>query len=221
MHPLPPTRHFSEALAIAFVLVGASAAHAQIDYAAIRATKQLEAIRINEPIELDGRLDEPAWARAPATDEFHQQQPVEGAAPTEASEVRFLYDADALYVGGRFFDSDPRGGFSNDLQRDFVSGDSDLVAIILDPFNDTNSFNFKVNPAGAIGESQSYDDGRQVNGNWNAVWWAETATFEGGWTTEIKIPFKSLRFPDTEEQSWGMNVFRSVRRKNERTFWSP
>lgn len=214
-------RHFRQVLAIAFVVVGASAAHAQIDYAAIRATKQLEAIRIDEPIVIDGRLDEPAWTRAPAAHEFYQQQPVEGAPPTEGSEVRFLYDADALYVGGRFFDSDPRGGITNELQRDFVSGDGDVVAIILDPFNDHNSVNFKINPGGALGESQSYDDGRQVNPNWDAVWWAKTATFEGGWTMEVKIPFKSLRFPDAEEQSWGMNVFRNIRRKNERTFWSP
>jgi len=214
-------RHLGQALVAGFLIAGAGTVHAQVDYAAIRATRQIEAIRIDEPIVLDGRLDEPAWTHAPAADDFVEQEPVEGNPPSNPSEVRFLYDADALYVGGRFFDSDPRGGITNDLQRDFVASDSDVVAIILDPLNDLNSVNFKVNPGGAIGDSQSYDDGRQVNQNWDAVWWAKTATFPGGWTMEMKIPFKSLRFPDADEQVWGVNVFRNVRRLNERAFWSP
>lgn len=212
---------------LAATLLSGSLAHvrasAQVDFAAVRASKQLEALRIDEPIVIDGRLDEPAWERAPAGGDFYQQEPVEGAPATEPSEVRFLYDGTALYVGGCFFDSDPRGGITNELKRDFASRDGDVVAVILDPFNDYNSSsNFHVNPAGAHRDSQSYEDGRQVNSNWDAVWWAKTAKFDGGWTMEMKIPFKSLRFrAGAKEQVWGMNVFRLIRRKNENTYWSP
>jgi len=213
----------SRAIWIAIVsgLVSARAGSAQIDVEAIRAAKEVEAIRIDEPIVLDGRLDEPAWVRAPVARDFYQQEPVEGAPASEPSEIRLVYDAGALYVGGTFFDSDPAGPLTNNLQRDFAWREDDLVAVILDTFNDYSSSNFQVNPAGAVRDSQSYDDGRQVNQDWDAVWWARTARFEGGWTMEMRIPFKTLRFPEVEEQVWGMNVFRLMRRKNESTYWSP
>jgi len=214
-------RRSSLVFGLTLALVSASEAWAQIDFAAIRATKQLEAVRINDPIVLDGRLDEPAWASAPIGRDFYQQEPAEGAPATDPSEIRFLYDADALYVGGTFFDSDPRGPLTNELKRDFNGRDSDVVAICLDSLNDYNSSNFQVNPAGAQRDSQTYDDARRVNNSWDAVWFVETALFEGGWTMEVTIPFKSLRFSDAEEQSWGMNVFRLIRRRNEVNYWSP
>jgi hypothetical protein len=193
-----------------------------IDFAAIRAKKVIQAIRIDEPIVVDGRLDEPAWARAPVATDFYQQEPKEGELSTERTEIRFLYDQDYLYIGGTLYDSDPRGGITNELKRDFSTRDGDAIALILDTFNDYDSYNFIVNPGGAERDSQNYDDGRQANPSWDAVWWGKTARFPGGWTVEMKIPFKSLRFPKTDAvQSWGMNIFRLMRRKNELTFWSP
>ena len=203
------------------VLACPSSASAQIDYAAIRATKVVEAIQIEESIVLDGRLDEAAWARAPIAHDFYQQEPSEGALATEPSEVRFVYDADAIYVGGTFHDTDPRGGVINELKRDFSPRDGDTVSVIFDPFLDLNAWSFQVNPAGALRDVQMYDDSRQVNANWDTVWWVKTAKFDGGWTMEMKIPFKSLRFPETDEQVWGVNVFRLIRRRNEVTYWSP
>jgi len=209
-------------MAVALTLVSVRPGAAQTDFAAIRATKQLEAVRTSEPIVVDGRLDEPAWARAPVATDFIQQEPVEGAISTERSEVRVLYDDDALYVGGTFYDSDPRGGIVNELKRDFATYDGDTAGVILDTFNtQLDNSNFMTNPAGAQRDSQNYDDGREANGNWDAVWWVKTARFDGGWTMEMKIPFKSLRFRRQDEQVWGMNLLRIIRRKNERTWWSP
>jgi len=214
-------RGSSVVFGLALALGSASHTRAQIDFAAIRATKKLEAVRTDDPIVLDGRLDEPAWATAPVGRDFYQQEPVEGALATDQSEVRFLYDDDALYVGGTFFDSSPRGPLTNELKRDFAGRDGDTVAICLDTLNDYNSSNFQVNPAGAQRDSQTYDDARRINNSWDAVWFVKTTQFEGGWTMEVKIPFKSLRFSDARAQSWGMNVFRLIRRKNEVTYWSP
>jgi hypothetical protein len=203
------------------ILACAQSAFAQTDLAAIRATKSLQALRIDEPIAIDGRLDEPAWARAEVGRDFYQQDPDDGELTTEPSEIRFLYDADALYFAGRFFDSDPRGPIVDELKRDFEGRSGDLIALSLDTFGDYTAYNFNLNAAAALRDTQSHEDGRLFNANWDGVWTAGTQRFEGGWTVEMRIPFKTMRFPEAAEQNWGMNVFRLIRRKNEFTYWSP
>jgi len=186
------------------------------------AVKRVAALPISEPITVDGRLDEVAWSRAEAARDFHQQQPDEGALSTEQSEVRFLYDAHVLYVGGTFFDSEPDRAITSELKWDFAARDGDLITVVLDTFHDRrNSFSFMINPAGAQRDAQSYDDGRQINTNWDGVWHVKTSRFDRGWTMEMAIPFKTLRFPDHGEQIWGLNILRLIRRKNELTVWSP
>ena len=223
LRPLRTHHRFVGGLCLAAVLaLSDSAAADVINYAAIRATKRIAALRVEEPIVIDGRLNEAAWERAEVARDFIQQQPQEGTLTTEPSEVRVLYDADMLYVGGSFFDSDPRGGITNELTRDFSARDGDLITVVLDTFYDQrNAFNFMINPAGALRDSQSYDDGRQNNADWDGIWFVKTARFEGGWSMEMAIPFKTLRFKDVEKQTWGLNVFRLIRRKNEITLWAP
>ena len=210
-------------LGLFFILLlgWASAARAQTDAAAIRASKRLQPLRITEPIVIDGRLTEPAWALAEVGRDFYQQDPDAGALSSEPSEIRFLYDDNALYWAGTFFDSDPRGPIVNELKRDFDGRNGDIVSLSLDTFGDLTAYNFSVNGAGALRDTQSHEDGRVFNGNWDGVWFARTSRFEGGWTVEAMIPFTTMRFPEVEEQDWGMNVFRLIRRKNESTFWSP
>ncbi len=208
---------------LALVLVAASTgdAHAQVDIAAIRATKTIAAIRIDEPIVIDGALTEPAWARAQVGREFYQQEPDAGVPTTEPSEIRFLYDDDALYFAGTFFDSDPRGPIVDELKRDFEGRNGDIVGLSLDTFGDYTAYNFNLNAAGALRDTQSHEDGRQFNANWDGVWTARTTRFDDRWIVEAMIPFKTMRFPESEEQDWAMNVFRLIRRKNEFTYWSP
>ena len=214
-------RYLRPGLFFILILGVAAAASAQTDAAAIRASKRLQPLRITEPIVIDGRLTEPAWALAEVGFDFYQQDPAEGAFSSEASEIRFLYDDDALYWAGTFFDSDPRGPIVNELKRDFDGRNGDIVSLSLDTFGDLTAYNFSVNGAGALRDTQSHEDGRVFNGNWDGVWTARTSRFEGGWTVEAMIPFTTMRFPEAEEQDWGMNVFRLIRRKNESTFWSP
>jgi hypothetical protein len=190
---------------------------------AIRAAKRVTAVRITEAIILDGRLDERAWATAIAARDFSQQQPDESRPSTEPSEVRFLFDDRTLYVGGIFHDSDVEHGLiTNELKRDFTGKDGDVVALVLDTFLDRrNAVTFLTNPGGAISDAQSHDDGRQINRDWNGIWFVRTGRVADGWTMEMAIPFKTLRFPDRDSQVWGLNVLRIIRRKNEITTWSP
>ncbi len=109
----------------------------------------------------------------------------------------------------------------NSLQQDFTRSLEDGIAFYLDTFDDNlNAFVFYTNPAGAKGEQQSADEGREMNPAWEDVWEVKTAITTEGWLAEVKIPFRSLRFPKSEIQSWGINFQRKVRRKNEQSFWS-
>jgi hypothetical protein len=187
------------------------------------ARRRISALRLTAPIVLDGHLDEIAWREADAADGFVQQQPHEGAPSSQPSEVRFVYDDTTLYVGGTFLD-DLHGDtpLVDSLKRDFTGRDGDVVAIVLDTFLDSrNAFTFTTNPGGAQSDAQTHDDGRQLNQDWNGVWTVRTGRVAGGWTLEMAIPFRTLRFPAQDRQRWGVNIVRVLRRRNEVAVWAP
>ncbi|MFB3068048.1 MAG: DUF5916 domain-containing protein, partial [Acidobacteriota bacterium] len=110
----------------------------------------------------------------------------------------------------------------NTLKQDFAHTAEDGASIYIDTFNDDrNGFGFYINPAGAKKDTQFFDEGRISNIAWETVWDVETKITEEGWFAEIRIPFKSLRFPRSKVQTWGLNFQRRVRRKNEQAYWSP
>jgi hypothetical protein len=185
--------------------------------------KRAEAVRIpNGRIAVDGALTEEEWQQAAPAASFVQQQPVEYGTPTELSDVRFLYDDDNLYVGALLHDSEPGRLITNELTRDFAARDGDLFVLVLDTFNDLrNSYGFQTNPGGAWRDTQSFDEGRTTNANWDGVWTVKTSTAANGWIVEYAIPFKTLRFPRSESQLWGLSMMRLIRRKNEVTMWTP
>ena len=185
--------------------------------------KRADAVRIpNGRISVDGALMEEEWQLAAPAASFVQQQPVEYGTPTEASEVRFLYDDDNLYVGALLHDSDPGRLITNELTRDFAARDGDLFVLVLDTFNDLrNSYGFQTNPGGAWRDTQSFDEGRTTNQNWDGVWTVKASVTPDGWIVEYAIPFKTLRFPRSDAQTWGLSMMRLIRRKNEVTMWTP
>ena len=195
---------------------------AAIDLDAVRAAKRVTAVRVSEPIAIDGHLDEPAWDQTePATD-FYQQQPAEFAPAMRRTEVRFLYDDTTLYVGAMLYDDEPHRLITNDLKRDFSGRDTDSFAVVLDTFQDRRSaYGFLANPGGAQRDTQSSDNGRRLDANWHGVWTVRTSVRENGWCVEIAIPFKTLRFPERPVQEWGLNLMRVTRRDNETTTWAP
>ena len=185
--------------------------------AAGRAT--IRAIRLDRGIRLDGRLDEPVYETvAPITD-FVQQSPDEGAPATEETEAWVMFDQDNIYVSGRVWDSAPPSQWvMNEMRRDTTQGrQNDIFAVMFDTFYDhRNGVGFYTNPVGGFGEFQITNEGNP-NNEWNPVWDVQTGRFQGGWTLEMEIPFKSLRYRPGTSQVWGFQIRRNIRRKNEFT----
>ena len=184
--------------------------------------KQLQAVPTPSPITLDGALDEEVWKRAMPATGFTQADPLEGQPATESTEVRIAYDADYLYIGAAMHDSNPAGIVINEIRKDFAGRDQDTFDVLLDTFSDRrNGFVFSTNAAGAKADTQMANEGRDVNTNWDAVWWVATQRSDQGWTAEFRIPFKTLRFEAGAGKTWGVNFARRVRRKSEISYWSP
>ena len=184
--------------------------------------RSVGAVEAQAPITLDGALDEEVWRVAQPAADFVQAEPHEGQAATEQTEVRLAYDRDALYIGVVCHDATPAGVIVNDIRKDFAAGEQDSFEVILDTFADRrNGFVFVVNAAGAKSDTQIANEGRDVNTSWDGVWTVATRRDAGGWSAELRIPFKTLRFERGSERVWGVNFSRRIRRKNEIDFWSP
>ena len=194
----------------------------QIDATTARVERTLPAVRATGPIRIDGALDEPDWARAPIARGFIQSDPREGEPATEDTDVRVLYDADNLYVGVFAHDREPRNILTSELAKDFNRESGDDFEIILDTFHDErNGYMFATNAHGAKWDAQTINEGLEVNENWDALWDVKARITEAGWYAEIAIPFRTLRFSSADEQTWGINFQRRIRRRNEDSFWAP
>lgn len=186
-----------------------------------------EAVRLRGSITLDGKLDEAAWSSAAPITKFTQSQPVEGAPATQRTEIRVMYDDNALYIGARVYDSLGARGIRAPLARrdqlldangnngSFNSLTTDKIIVVLDPYhNHIDQAWFEINPAGVKGD--------QFNGDpsWDPIWEAATHVDSLGWTAEMRIPFSQLRFSRDSSQTWGMEVWRYADRKNEKDMWA-
>jgi hypothetical protein len=179
----------------------------------------VRAIALSEPLHLDGKLDENVYYTVPGVSDFVQQVPREGAPATERTESWVMFDRDTLYIAARCWDTaPPERWVANELRRDTNQlRQNDTFGVILDTFYDRrNGFLFYTNPLGARADQAVTDEGN-LNVDWNPVWDVRTGRFDGGWTVEMAIPFKSLRYRSGTEQVWGINIRRVIRRKNEWT----
>jgi len=184
--------------------------------------RELVAARAASAIRVDGSLDDEAWKNAAVATGFVQSEPREGQPATERTEVRVVFDRENIYVGAYMHDADPSGLVVADLRKDFREEDQDDFEVILDTFTDRrNGYVFITNPAGARVDRQISNEGREVNPSWDAIWEVKTARVADGWTAELSIPFRALRFDRSASQPWGINFSRRIRRKNETTYWSP
>ncbi|MBI4474140.1 MAG: hypothetical protein HY646_15830 [Acidobacteria bacterium] len=191
----------------------------------------LVAARANQPPRIDGIPDEEIWRASAAAGDFIQQEPNEGEPSTERTEVRIVYDPSHIYIAVHAYDSDPQAINATEMRRDSPRIlDEDNFQVIIDTFNDLRSgYMFVTNPLGAKLEQQISEEGEgdrrgnnsNVNRNWDGVWDVATRRTDTGWTAEIAIPTATLRFRESDEQTWGINFMRSIRRKNEQVFWAP
>jgi hypothetical protein len=205
-----------------FLLISSSPVSAQAIISSPDGGKQVAAVQTAAPIVVDGTLDEAVWTVAAPATGFIQADPLEGQPATEETEVRLAYDSDYLYIAVFCRDSSPSSVVVNDIRKDFATGNQDTIDVLLDTFGDRrNGFVFSTNAEGAKADTQMANEGRDVNANWDAVWWVAAHTTEGGWTAEFRIPFKTLRFEAGDGRTWGVNFARRVRRKNEISYWSP
>jgi hypothetical protein len=213
-------------LSLALVVVlGVRSAGAQpaIDALVSRAAPDdvtVRAVRLDAALALDGRLDDAVYGRvAPITD-FIQQEPQEGRPATEKTEAWILFDDDNLYIAARCWDSHPEREVANELRRDNgnILGNENITFVI-DTFHDRrNGYFFQTNPLGALRDMTVTDD--LQNSAWNGIWSVKTGRFAEGWTMEVAIPFKTLRYRGSGPQTWGINLRRLVKWKNEFSYLS-
>jgi hypothetical protein len=186
--------------------------------------RQVTAVRTGVSPVIDGVPGEPEWSAArPATD-FTQRDPEDGKPASEASEIRVLYDNQALYFGCRYYDSEPSGIVSRLARRDNET-ESDMASIRIDSFHDSRTaFEFTFNVSGVKVDIIQYDDGDREDDSWDAVWDVQTRITDEGWEAEIRIPFSVLRYHaaegDTAGQVWGINFTRYITRKKESAWWA-
>ena len=177
----------------------------------------VRAIRLDGGLRLDGVLDEPVYETVPPITGFIQQLPDPGAPATEKTEAWILFDDTNVYVSARVWDSAPESRWvANEMRRDTTQlRQNDTFTVFFDTFYDRrNGFNFYTNPLGARSDSQFTNEGNP-NNDWNPVWDVRTGRFPGGWTVEMEIPFKTLRYRSAPPHVWGIQLRRAIRRKNE------
>ena len=209
--------------ALMMLLVGQSGGE-NIDYETARKERKLTAVKITEKITIDGRLDEPVWAGAPAARNFIQNEPRPNEPASEQTEVRTLYDGDHIYFGFFASDRQMQGIVISELKKDFGTNDGDVVEVILDTFHDErNGYVFSTNAAGAKYDAQMINEGRDLNNSWDGVWYVKTSRSSDGWIAEMAIPLKTLKFRNADVQTWGINFHRNLRSndRNEDSFWAP
>ena len=173
-------------------------------------------------MKIDGRLDEEAWQNAQVGSDFTQRYPDPGLPATMRTEVRVLYDAEAMYVGARMYDPHPDSIAAPLARHDPGDVSSDWIDVIFDSYNDRRTaYRFGVNPAGTKLDVYHFNDS-DGDDAWDALWDVATRIDSLGWTAEYRIPLSQLRFHGSPgEQTWGLNFYRAVARRDEWTFWSP
>ena len=212
------------------ILAGALFGVGGLSFAGAQTVSAVPRLMVGRPAEgerpvIDGRVDEAVWAVAEPFSAFIQQEPNEGDPATERTEIRFLLDRQTLFVAVICFDSQPDNLVVTESRRDADLDDGDSIQILLDTFDDgQNAFVFGTNPFGIEYDGQVMAEGQTGQGggarggfnvNWDADWTVRTQRTDRGWEAEFAIPLKTLRYNPGQERTWGVNVLRNIRRKNE------
>ena len=218
-------------LVILATLGAASGAFAQRQNGAGKSNAQgagsvAEAVRVDRPPKLDGRLDDPLWQSAKLVTDFRQREPHEGEAATEKTEVRILYTRHAVYFGIHCYDSESSRIVATELRRDVSQDLDDHFEILIDSSHDRrDAYVFEINPLGTQTDGLIVEEGGNSNhsdfdSGWDGVWISEARITSDGWTATVEIPFTTLNFKQSQNVVWGLNFKRFIRRKNEEDLWS-
>jgi hypothetical protein len=177
----------------------------------------VRAVRVTQPMRIDGQLDEAVYRDVPPISDFIQMEPQAGAPATERTEVWLSFDDEHVYVSFRNWDTSMETLVATEMRRDSTNSwqGNDIVSLIFDTFYDRrNAIAFTINALGGRSDGQLVNE-YQYSIDWNPVWEVKTGRFEGGWSVEAAIPFKSIRYRPGAAQIWGFNAMRVKRAKNE------
>ena len=235
---------------VCLLLVGSSSVLAQsqrqsvaeVELVGQTSAKIANAVSVESPPTLDGDvLGDPVWAAVPPVGGFRQSAPDDGQPASERTEVRVVFTEDTIFFGIVCYDRDPSAIIVSDSRRDSSMNDADSFQMVLDTFSDQqNGFVFGTTPAGQEYDGQvinegggrslfggggrggfSRGSGGDFNLNWDGAWQVRTAITDVGWSAEFAIPFRTIRYPARQSQSWGVNFQRNIRRRNETAYWAP
>ncbi len=187
----------------------------------LRVKKQLNAIRIDGHIKIDGVLDEVEWVNAPMANNFVQYEQYNGQVPSQQTEVKVLFDDDALYIGANLFDTNPELIYQELGKRDNSDNlKSDAFSVHISTYNDgLNYLQFIVSASGVQTDIKLTAD--EEERSWNAVWTSDVRINDKGWCVEMRIPYSALRFSNNSENfDWGINFARLIKRHNEKSTWN-
>jgi len=172
------------------------------------------------PPEIDGKLDEPVWEEGQWEQGFIQSMPYEGKSPSQPTAFKILYEGKNIFIAVRAYDTEPDKIEKRLARRDSLEGDR--IEILIDSYFDRRTaFCFAVNAAGVKGDRIISGNGQNVDRNWDPIWYVKTDVDNQGWTAEIKIPLSQLRYGKKDEQVWGLQVTRTLFRKEETSEWQP
>ncbi|MBA4322773.1 MAG: hypothetical protein C0408_08155, partial [Odoribacter sp.] len=167
---------------------------------------------------IDGLVDDQAWQQGEWIDDFTQFEPYNGKEPSQKTEFKILFDENNLYIAIKSFDSSPDSIVKRMTRRDEVDGD--MAGIAFDSYHDLRTgFLFGTSVGGVKFDQMMTNDGQNEDASWDPNWWVKTSVNEEGWIAEMKIPFSQLRFEKNSGEVWGLEVFRTLYRKNEMSFW--
>ncbi len=182
------------------------------------AKKEMQSVRTQQAMEIDGFLNEDAWSDAPVTSGFTTLEPKPGKEASQRTEVKIVYDNLGIYVGAMLYDDEPTGIQKELSQRDNF-GNTDWFGVFIDPYmGGINGVSFILTPAGVQFDARYSVFGEDES--WDAVWESKARITPEGWVSEIFIPYAALRFPKTDVQRWHINFGRLIQREQEKSFWS-
>lgn len=195
--------------------------HTGIYSIADTAKPEIGAIKIDEPLILSGKLDDPAWLKALPVELVYEASPGENTPARQRTTAMILYDRENIYIGFRCYDTLPGAIRANLSDRDKIFGD-DYVIVTIDTYNNfQRGFEFAVNPYGIQGDLLMMGGGNE-DPSYDMVWQSAAAMDSTGWTAEIAIPFRSLSFTKDESQTWTINLLRNLPRNNRYLLtWTP